>query len=355
MRDAPLASGLVVARAARLKGWVAEYGGEASGAERRVAERLEQRLRDLAARAAGAAGGAVDAAVGKELEEVRALIGDLNGYAPWRPIKRFLKEVFGPYFEGAVLAPSWRGDGWGCLPLDRERKLGILYFDGADARNPLMWPLLVRAYLALRQRLQGDVGSPDVAAVRLAGPALFAASAAAVIQFSAAVPFAVREYLAGIRAQLTRRGTVARFVEPWQRLVPGLDVPQQVPDPLEGEEGDSSFGPEDLRVAEELLPRLAGGVLIASRRAHAGTPPDGPGDIYARLKAVEETPNTPAQIVNAGWLYYTLELLPRLPTLDFDQAVAEVAAFDALIGKSLLVAAVHRFFTGGGSACRVHF
>ncbi|KUK41491.1 MAG: hypothetical protein XD69_0456 [Clostridia bacterium 62_21] len=348
-----LAAGLALARAARLARCLAAYEEEASGAGQRVTAWLGRRLRDLAARAGRPQG--PDGDVLRGLHEVRALVGNLYPQRPSQPIKRFLEEVLGGPLDGLLLAPSWGDTAWGYLPLDREEKLGVLYFDGADAGNPLMWPLLVRAWVSLRQALTGNPAAPDAAAARLVGPALLAAATVARLQSPGGAAQTVpREALAGMRNELARRETLARFLEPFERhLQEAGGWPENPGLPVDEADITAPFGPKDLEVAEMLLPRLADGILIAARRAPQVTPAG--GDIYAELRAVEEVPNTPAQIVNAGWLYYTLELLPRLPALDFDRVVAEVAAFDALIAKSLLVAGVHRFYVGGEGSCRAHF
>ena len=347
-----LAAGLALARAARLAGCLEAYEEEASGAGRRVTAWLGRRLRDLAARAGRPHD--PDGGVLRGLHEVRALVGNLYPQRPSQPIKRFLEEVLGGPLDGVLLAPSWGDAAWTYLLLDPDEKLGVLYFDGADAGNPLMWPLLVRACLGLRQTLTGNPAAPDAAAARLVGPALLAAAAVARLQSPGDAAQAVPgETLAGMRNELACRGTLARFLEPFEGYLrstggwPGNPGP-----PADQAGGAAAFGPADLEVAEMLLPRLADGILIAARRAPQATAAG--GDIYAELRAVEEVPNTPAQIVNAAWLYYTLELLPRLPALDFDRVVAEVAAFDTLIGKSLLVAGVHRFYVEGEKVCAGH-
>ncbi|MEW5762627.1 MAG: hypothetical protein AB1776_05455 [Bacillota bacterium] len=351
-----LARGVAVARAARL-GRQLTTCEEEDPAWRAAAGHLVRRLRNLAAEALREGGPGAD--IFRRLREIRALTGDLRGSVAWRPLRRFLEEVLGAEINGVVLAPAWRGTGWGHLCLGTgEEAPALLYFDGAEAENPLMWPLAVRECLALRER-RGDGTGADAATARLLGPALFAAYVEAYCHASDDGTRALlQERLAAVRTALAGRGTPARFISPWEELLFAAGGTLSHGGPQVEEDG-AGFGPGDLQVAEGLLPRLAEGIFIAARPGilfRREGPQAAPcEDVYDRLRAVEEIPNTPAQIVNAGWLYYTLELLPRLAFLDFDRAAAEVAAFDALLSKSLLVAAVHRFFTGGETPCRERF
>ncbi|HEY8497565.1 MAG TPA: hypothetical protein VIK98_11120 [Limnochordales bacterium] len=297
----------LVGIACRLDRHLEEAAAAATRAEARLAAALRQEVRQ-----------AVSANPGTE--ELFAKLSALHeqlAYLPRLPlpagIAGLLRDLLGPDWDGDVVVAGVPELPW--PPLVRVPVRPVAVIPLAEARNPLMWPLVA---------LQGAAAS----GLSQRGEALDAALGAALAFARAEALFVADEPAA--------RG--------WWRA-----GEQRLPRPGDGPGGNPW----------QLAAMLASGVLISGYRRGGRIDPEAP--IYEQLAVVRDEPAQPADILTAGWIYWynrTAAELVELAAGLRSQGEAEdrwtrmralVDSLDDLLCRSLDVAAIHRFYAAEGA------
>ncbi len=291
--------------ACRLDRQLQEAAAAATRAEARLAAALRAEVR-----------AAVFAGQGPEdLFDTLAVLHEQLAYLPRVPlpagIAGLLKDLLGPAWDGDVVVAGVPQLRWPSLETAPSRPVAVIPL--AEAKNPLMWPLV-----ALQGAAVGGYEGRAGALAEALGAALTFARAEALFAADAAAARAL-----------------------WQR------GEERLPRPEAGGSG----------TPWQLVSMLADGVLISGYRR--GTEADPGAPIYQQLAVVKDEPAQPAEILTAGWIYWYTRAAAELLALasgagqdagdPWGRMRALVDGLDDLLCRSLDVAAIHRFYAAEGA------
>lgn len=309
--------------------------------------------------------------------------------------------------------------------VDGEDAGGILPMAVQDLGNPLVWPLMARAYSlsyprpavlrsALAQGLDASILA-DLVGLTAFGPSYLMAIAAGVAgRWPLLGGDELPRRLEAMGQELARQGledpSVTRWVEAMVALRPPFVASAAA---SRGESRDASpearaeapadwtaagdvlrtalaqaglqpYGPAQARMAHRLVEGLADGQLISGVRLGAGVREPAAGEVtgnhslfsqgpavdreapegntgrqavgwlYHQLRQVQDMPAGSAEILHAGWLFVTGLLTQRMqdrwlkggayPPWSWSDVAGQLAGTDAILLRSLDVAAVHRLY-----------
>jgi len=293
--------------ACRLDRHLEEAAAAATRAEARLAGTLRQEVRQAVAASPGV----------EELFAKLAALHEQLAYMPRLPlpagIAGLLRDLLGPAWDGDVVVAGVPELPWPSLERVPVRPVALIPL--AEARNPLMWPLVA---------VQGAVASGLLSRRDALDEAL-----------GAALAFARAEALF-VHDEPAARGW-------WQA------GERRLPRPQNGVDG----------TPWELAAMLASGILVSGYRRGGQVDPEAP--IYQQLAVVRDEPAQAADILTAGWIYWynrtaaqLVELADGLRAQDgagdrWSRMRALVDSLDDLLCRSLDVAAIHRFYAAEGA------
>lgn len=294
-----------------------------------LACRLDRQLQEAAAAASRA-----EARLATALRaEVQAAVGDASGveslwdklrdvhaqlaYLPRIPlpagITGLLRDLLGPGWDADVVVAGVPELAWPELAVAPERPVAVIPL--AEARNPLMWPLV-----AVQGATAGGESRRAAALDDVLGAALaFARAEASCL----ADQETARAWWATGERQLVQRAA------------------------------------DRAGMLAQLATTLGAGILISGYRQGNRVEADAP--IYRQLAVVRDEPAQPADILTAGWMHWytrtageVVELAARSAGQDeagnaWWRMRALVDGLDDLLCRSLDVAAIHRFYAAEGA------
>ncbi|MFS8543265.1 MAG: hypothetical protein LOD91_05425 [Limnochordales bacterium] len=290
---------------------------EAAGAAARTEARLAAALRAEVQAAVAAA--ADSAALFARLVDVHSQLAYLPRLPLPAGIAGLMRDLLGPDWDDHVVVAGVPALPWPPLEAASSRPVAVIPL--AEARDPLMWPLVAVQGAAV-------AGQPErVAGLQQnLGPALAFARAAALCFADEGAARAA-----------------------WEA----------------GAQGLAQLPADKASTIRQLAATLADGVLISGCRR--GGRPDPGAPIYDQLAVVRDEPAEPAEILLAGWVHWASRTAAELVELaeqvrghdgghgpdggqdPWWRLRGLVDGLDDLLCRSLDVAAIHRFYAAEGA------